>query len=89
MSTHTDLATVSEKSERAPLVKPAGGVVASPRPCPICGTPLTGRQAACSAKCRAAKSRQRRGDELALVEETLTRALVRIRRLRVGGKDRA
>ena len=28
--------------------------------CPICGAPLTGRQTVCSAKCRIARSRQRR-----------------------------
>jgi predicted nucleic acid-binding Zn ribbon protein len=28
--------------------------------CPMCGTPLTGRQTVCSAKCRVARSRQRR-----------------------------
>ena len=87
MTTHTEIAPDQEKSERAPLVKPGRVVVASPRPCPVCGTPLTGRQQACSAKCRAAKSRRNRGDELALLEENLTRALVRVRRLRVGGKD--
>ena len=30
------------------------------RSCPICGTPLTGRQKACSGKCRAALSRRKR-----------------------------
>jgi predicted nucleic acid-binding Zn ribbon protein len=28
--------------------------------CPICGKPLQGRQTVCSAKCRVARSRQRR-----------------------------
>ena len=36
-------------------------MVASPRPCPVCGAPLRGRQRnACSDKCRAAKSRMGR-----------------------------
>ena len=40
---------------------PGAGMVASPRPCPVCGAPLRGRQrSACSDKCRAAKSRMRR-----------------------------
>jgi predicted nucleic acid-binding Zn ribbon protein len=31
------------------------------RPCPLCGTPLTGRQiSACSDRCRVAKSRRQR-----------------------------
>ena len=30
--------------------------------CPICGTPLQGRQTVCSAKCRIARSRRRRED---------------------------
>ena len=55
--------------------------------CPIGGVPLRGRQRACSGKCRAALSRQRRGDDLALVEESLTRALTRVRALRGASKD--
>jgi predicted nucleic acid-binding Zn ribbon protein len=36
-------------------------VLASSRPCPVCGEPMTGRKtSACSDKCRAAKSRRRR-----------------------------
>ena len=60
MPTLTTLATLSEKSERAPRSASPRGVVGSPRTCPICGTPLKGRQEACSGKCRAAKSRQSR-----------------------------
>lgn len=60
MPTHTEVAPPTEKSERAPRSAPPGAVVASPRGCPICGTPLRGRQRCCSAKCRAAKSRRAR-----------------------------
>ena len=38
-------------SVRTPSVLPS---------CPMCGTPLTGRQTVCSAPCRMARSRQRR-----------------------------
>lgn len=53
-------ASLEEKSERA---APGGSVVAFPGlsrgPCPICGHPLQGRQkSACSARCRAEKSRR-------------------------------
>ncbi len=52
-----------EESERAPLVSPGGGVVASAGTCSICGAALTGRQrSACSAKCRAALSRRTRAE---------------------------
>ena len=62
MDTHTDMATDPEQSERAPLAKPGGLVVASPRSCAVCGAVLTGRpqQRCCSAKCRAAWSRRRK-----------------------------
>ena len=61
MPTHTDVATNREKTERVPLAKPGGDVVASPGSCPICGTALTGRQrSACSPKHRAALSRRKR-----------------------------
>jgi len=66
MRTHTDLASLQEESERAPLAVPGEGVVASSRPCPICGTALTGRQeSACSDRCRAARSRRRQTEGLA------------------------
>jgi len=39
----------------------SGNLVASSRPCPVCGAPLRGRQrSACSDRCRAAKSRRGR-----------------------------
>lgn len=66
------------ETERAAVAPRGGAVVASSRPCPVCGTPLRGRQrSAFSDRCRAAKSRRTRGDDLALVEENLTRALTR------------
>jgi len=60
MKTHTRVAEAQAQSERAPCSAPHGAVVASARPCPVCGTPLQGRQQACSARCRAAKSRRAR-----------------------------
>jgi predicted nucleic acid-binding Zn ribbon protein len=49
------------ESERAAVAARGGAVVASSRPCPVCGQPMTGRKtSACSDKCRAAKSRRRR-----------------------------
>lgn len=49
------------ESERAAVAARGGDVVASSRPCPVCGQAMTGRRAsACSDKCRAAKSRRRR-----------------------------
>lgn len=68
MSTHTEIATPSEKSERAPVAPPvvASGELSEGRLCPICERPLTGRQrSACSDRCRAALSRRRRAKELA------------------------
>ena len=58
--------------------------------CANCGadfTPKLSRGRFCSAKCRKAAWQRARGADLAVVEEHLTRALVRIRRLRVGGKN--
>jgi hypothetical protein len=50
-----------ETSERAAVAPSGGAVVASPQPCPVCAAPLTSRKtSACSDRCRAAKSRQRR-----------------------------
>jgi len=57
MKTHTTVAEAQGKSERAPG---SASVVASGRACPVCGTPLRGRQESCSARCRAAKSRRGR-----------------------------
>jgi predicted nucleic acid-binding Zn ribbon protein len=39
-------------------------VAGSERECPGCGNPLAGQQKACSGKCRAKLSRQRKADEL-------------------------
>jgi predicted nucleic acid-binding Zn ribbon protein len=75
MPTHTTIAPPSEKSARAPCSASPRDVVASSRPCPICGTALTGRQQACSGRCRAAKSRQRREAREARVRELLERTL--------------
>ncbi len=53
--------SLREESERAAVAARGGDVVASPRPCPVCGEPMPGRRtSACSDKCRAAKSRRRR-----------------------------
>ncbi|MBI4560549.1 MAG: DUF2116 family Zn-ribbon domain-containing protein [Candidatus Rokubacteria bacterium] len=65
MPTHSEIAPPQEKSERAPCSAAHGGVVASPGACPVCGKPLTGRQQACSGKCRAILSRQQRAEKLA------------------------
>ena len=58
---HAQQAAPEEKTERA---APSHSVVGSGEPscaCPICGTPLKGRQtSACSDRCRAALSRRRR-----------------------------
>jgi predicted nucleic acid-binding Zn ribbon protein len=72
MPSHTDVATSQEQTERAALVVSGGLVLASPRPCPVCGQAMTGRKtSACSDRCRAAKSRrsaaariERRGQEV-------------------------
>lgn len=49
------------KTERAAVAAPGVAVVASSRPCPVCGKPLTGRQtSAYSDRCRATKSRRKR-----------------------------
>jgi predicted nucleic acid-binding Zn ribbon protein len=76
-------ASLPKESERAAVAARGAAVVASSRPCPVCGEPMTGRRtSACSDKCRAAKSRRRRGADLALVEDALTRVLMRVRTLR-------
>jgi len=73
----------ASESERAAVAARGEGVVASSRSCPVCGEPMTGRKtSACSDKCRAAKSRRKRGDDLALVEESLSRVLARVQALR-------
>jgi predicted nucleic acid-binding Zn ribbon protein len=64
MRTHTETGPPPEQSERAPLVKSGGGVVASPQQCPVCGQAMTGRKtSACSDRCRAALSRRTRAEE--------------------------
>jgi len=81
MKTHPTVAEAQAQSERAPCSAPHGAVVASARACPVCGTPLHGRQESCSARCRAAKSRRARipvrAEELralrALLRETVER----------------
>jgi hypothetical protein len=45
-------------------------------------TPKTSRRRFCSAKCRKAAWQRKREDNLALVEEQLTQALMRVRTLR-------
>jgi predicted nucleic acid-binding Zn ribbon protein len=56
-------AFLPEKSERAAVAARGEGVVASSRPCPVCGEAMTGRKtSACSDKCRAALSRRRRAE---------------------------
>jgi hypothetical protein len=83
MPTHTEMADPDEKSERAPLAKPGGAVVASPRACEVCGAALTGRpqQKCCSGRCRAAKSRKARAVELADLEDQAARLVTRLRAL--------
>ena len=51
------------ESERAAVALVVVGSGDAIRPCPVCGTPLRGRQtSACSDRCRAAKSRRQRSD---------------------------
>jgi len=48
-------------SERTAATPPVVGFAEPIRPCPVCGTPLRGRQtSACSDRCRAKKSRRAR-----------------------------
>jgi predicted nucleic acid-binding Zn ribbon protein len=56
--------------------------------CPICGAGLTGRKRACSARCRAALSRRRKVETLAIRERRM-RELVKILAKEVGlrGED--
>jgi predicted nucleic acid-binding Zn ribbon protein len=71
---------------RAAVAAPGVAVVASPRPCPVCGQAMTGRKtSACSDRCRATKSRrtrtegqsEREGRVRELLEAAL-RVLVRV-----------
>ena len=77
------------ESERA-AVAPAGeAVVASSRPCPVCGAPMTARKtSACSDRCRVAKSRRQRSDELARLEAQAAWILMSLRALRSGHGQR-
>jgi predicted nucleic acid-binding Zn ribbon protein len=69
------------ESERAASSVLGRDVVASPRPCPVCGGAMPGRKtSACSDRCRAAKSRRRRRVPLRVTEvreirDSLTAAL--------------
>ena len=60
-SSPTPTVKVSSESVRAPH---RGNLIDS-RHCPVCHTPLTGREAqqVCSGKCRAARSRQKKAEE--------------------------
>ena len=65
MRSHADIAAPEKETERALCSASGDAVVASPelarRACPICGTPLTGRQrSACSPRHRAALSGRQR-----------------------------
>ncbi len=80
MRTHIEIATDQEKTERAAVSGPVVAFREAIRPCPVCGAAMTGRQtSACSDKCRAAKSRQRRIPlpvaEAKAIRESLTTAL--------------
>jgi len=68
------------ESERAAVALPVVGSGEPIRPCPVCGTPLRGRQtSACSDKCRAVKSHGQRVPlpvaEARAIRADLTRAL--------------
>ncbi len=50
-------------------------------PCPVCKTPMTGRQkTGCSGKCRAAASRRRKQQEFGAALDEAERALKKARR---------
>ena len=78
-------------SVRAPV---SGGMVGSRR-CPVCRTvPLTDRQEVCSARCRAARWRQRarsglaeRDSRIGLLLRTAEESLAEAKRLPAGGGD--
>jgi predicted nucleic acid-binding Zn ribbon protein len=50
------------------------------RQCPACAKPLSGRQRACSGKCRAKLSRQRKTDELRVLARAARLALEALER---------
>ena len=50
------------------------------RPCPVCKSPMTGRQrSACSGKCRAELSRRRRKEEALAALDEAERTLRKVR----------
>ncbi len=52
------------------------------RPCPVCKTPMTGRQkSGCSGKCRAEASRKRRRQDLTAALDEAERALREVRQM--------
>jgi predicted nucleic acid-binding Zn ribbon protein len=72
--------SLPEKTERAAVSAPVVAFQEALRPCPVCGAPMTGRQtSACSDRCRATKSRQRRIPlpvaEAKMIRASLTTAL--------------
>ncbi len=79
MEIHTEIATGEEKTERAASSPTVIGCGESSRGvCPICGTPLRGRQrSACSDKCRAAKSRRAKIPVKAEVFRAMVKALAK------------
>ena len=71
---------VPPESERAAMAPPVVGSGEPIRPCPVCGTPLRGRQtSAFFDRCRVAKSRRKRVPlpvaEVQAIHAGLTRAL--------------
>ncbi len=87
MTTHTEKAAGQEKTERSasgPAVidsgEPSRGL------CPICGTPLRGRQtSACSDRCRSAKSRRKRSEALTERDQRVRGLLEAAMRVLAGG----
>ncbi len=72
-----------KESARAAVAHAGAAVVASLRPYPVCGEPMTRRKtSACSDTCRAAKSRQgkvvRWAERKRAVRELLRRALAKL-----------
>ncbi len=54
------------QAERSALAPICGTVPTVERPCPVCGTAMTGsKTSACSDRCRAAKSRRERAKQQA------------------------
>ena len=92
MPIHTDVAI----PQKNPYVRPAGaaqeGVLASPRPCPVCSQAMTGRKStAGSDRYRAAQSGRQRADAQAEQEQCvreLLEAAVRHLAERIGFRPR-